>query len=420
MPSDRKAKSIRMPSTQRPMILHTRVVTGTGGGPEKTILNSPRYLRKYGFDSACLFMRPPGDAGFTVLEKKAAAADAEIIGVDDQGPFDWRVIRSCVRVCRDRQVTVWHAHDYKSNFLGLLVRRFHPMHLVTTAHGWVRFTSRTPLYYRIDRFCMKRYDEVICVSKDLYDACEKSGVADDRLQLIDNAIVLEDYAGLQTTTSDRARLGFDSGTIVLGAVGRLSEEKGFHHLIDAVSRLIREGHRVGLVIAGEGHLRQQLQSQIDELQLGSQIRMSGFLADPREIYQGIDVFVLSSLREGLPNVVLEAMASRRAVVATACNGIPRLVQDDVNGIIVRPDSVESLYDGISRCLRSDALRQRLADAGRQTIEDQFCFDRRMQKVIQVYGKLSPELDLYVQRQLSLTAQRIKSPLSAEPSLMVTV
>ena len=66
----------------RPFVLHTRVVTGTGGGPEKTILNSPRFLDKYGIDCACLFMRPPGDPGFTTLERKAADAQAEIIGID--------------------------------------------------------------------------------------------------------------------------------------------------------------------------------------------------------------------------------------------------------------------------------------------------------------------------------------------------
>jgi len=372
----------------RPFVLHTRVVTGTGGGPEKTILNSPRYLKRYGIDCACLFMRPPGDPGFAMLERKAAEADAEIIGIDDRGPFDWRVVRDCIRICRDRKVSVWHAHDYKSNALGLLVRRFHRMHLVTTAHGWVRFTAKTPLYYRIDRFCMKRYEEVICVSQDLHDRCVESGVQVDRLHLIDNAIVLDDYTTVSPTLIDKGRFGFDSQRFLVGAVGRLSEEKGFHHLINATAKLIHTGHQIGLVIAGEGHLRNQLQQQICDLELQDHIQLCGFLSDPRELYRAIDLFVLSSLREGLPNVVLEAMASQRAVVATNCNGIPNLVQHQQNGLIVPIDNEDALHDALLRCVLSEDLRTHLASAGRQTIERRFGFDRRMKKIVDVYRGLS--------------------------------
>ena len=374
-----------------PFVLHTRVVTGTGGGPEKTILNSPRYLCKYGIDCACLFMRPPGDAGFATLEKKAAASDAEIIGIDDRGPTDWRVIRDCVRICRERNVTIWHAHDYKSNALGLLVSRFHRMHLVTTAHGWVRFTSRTPLYYKIDRFCMKWYEKVICVSPDLYDRSLACGVPKNRLHQIDNAIVLDDYAVAPPTLGDKARFGFDSQRILIGAVGRLSEEKGFHHLISAASRLIQEGQPVGLIIAGEGHLREQLQQQINELELQDHVRLVGFLSDPRELYRAIDLFVLSSLREGLPNVVLEAMASSRAVIATKCNGIPGLVRNGQNGFVIPVDDEDAIYQAVRRCLLTDALRYQLANAGRRTVEERFCFDGRMKKVVSVYRELSQEL-----------------------------
>ena len=374
-----------------PFVLHTRVVTGTGGGPEKTILNSPRYLKQYGIDCACLFMKPPGDPGFATLEHKAAAAGAMIIGIDDRGPTDWRVVRDCVRICRERNVTIWHAHDYKSNALGLLVSRFHKMHLVTTAHGWVRFTSRTPLYYKIDRFCLKRYEEVICVSQDLYDTCLENGVSKKRLHQIDNAIVMDDYSTALPSLRDKARFGFDSQRLLIGAAGRLSEEKGFHHLINAVARLINDGQPVGLIIAGEGHLRDQLQQQINELDLQNHVRMAGFLTDARELYRAIDLFVLSSLREGLPNVVLEAMACNRAVVATNCNGIPKLVQHEQNGLIVPVDDENALHHAIRACVVSDGLRAKLADAGRQTIEDRFCFDRRMNRIVAVYRGLSTDL-----------------------------
>lgn len=388
----------------RPFVLHTRVVTGNGGGPEKTILNSPRFLARHGVDSACLFMRPPEDPGFASLESKAATAGAEIIGVDDRGPLDRNVVRECIRVCKERNVDIWHGHDYKSNALGLLVKRYHPMHLVTTAHGWVRFTAKTPLYYCIDRFCMKRHERVICVSPDLESRCKKLGIKDEQLSLIDNAIVVEDYDPAPATVQERRRFGFDDNHILLGAVGRLSEEKGFDHLINAVYRLIRSGHQVGLLIAGEGHLKEALQKQIEELQLQNHVRLVGFLKDPRELYRAIDVYVLSSLREGLPNVVLEAMASGRAVVSTNVNGIPRLVTSGENGIVVKSDSVDELFTGIRTVLESDDQRKCLAAAGRKTVEERFSFGTRMQSVVRVYRSLSTSMAQQIQESATDTVQ----------------
>ncbi len=380
------------PTTKpNPFVLHTRVVTGTGGGPEKTILNSPRFLREHGIDSACLFMRPPGDEGYATLEAKAAAAGAEIIGVDDCGPFDRSVVHECIRICKERNVSIWHAHDYKSNALGLLVRRSHKMHLVTTAHGWVRFTAKTPVYYMIDRLSMKRYDRVICVSRDLYDRCQRMRIADKKLSLIDNAIVVDDYDPSPPTSAERRRFGFDHQHVLLGACGRLSEEKGFDLLIDAVAQLVADGCPIGLLIAGEGHLKQQLQDQIDKRGLQNNVRLAGFLNDPRELYRAIDIFVLSSLREGLPNVVLESMATQRAVVTTRVNGIPRLVTNGQNGIVVETGSIEELYRGLSECLGDEALRHEIAAAGRRTVEERFSFARRMQKIVDIYESLSPSM-----------------------------
>ena len=372
-------------------MLHTRVVTGNGGGPEKTLLNSPRFLRRNGVDSACLFMRPPGDEGFRALEAKAAAAKAEIIGVDDRGPFDVNVVRECIRICRRRNVDVWHGHDYKSNALGLLVSRFHPMHLITTAHGWVRFTWRTPVYYCVDRFSMKRYDQVICVSQDLYDRCHNSGIVEDRLSLIDNAIVVDDYDPSPPRADERASFQCAADDIVLAAAGRLSEEKGFHHLIDAVARLHAEESPVKLLIAGEGHLREQLQQQIKQRHLQNHVKLVGFLQDPRTLYRAADVFVLSSLREGLPNVVLEAMATKRAVVTTKVNGIPRLVQNGHNGIVVNTDDVDSLHSGIRQMLSSPEQRRHYAAQGLRTVQEQFCFETRIKKIVDVYRRLDASL-----------------------------
>src|ERR1700722_8371418 len=159
-----------------PVVLDTRVVTGSGGGPDKTILNSPRFFAGAGYRMLCAYMHPPEDRGFDQLRSKARAWNAPLLSVPDRGPWDWRVVSRLLDICRRERVSIWHGHDYKSNSLGLLVRRFHPMRMVTTVHGWVNETPRTPFYYKVDKVCLARYESVICVSPDLHEQCIAAGV----------------------------------------------------------------------------------------------------------------------------------------------------------------------------------------------------------------------------------------------------
>lgn len=375
-------------ASRPPMVLHTRCVTGTGGGPEKTILNSPRFLEPLGYRAKCAYLHPPGDEGFRLLERRAEQAEAPLIGIDDRGPLDLRAAWRMVQLCREENVAIWHGHDYKSNALGLLARRWHPMKLVTTVHGWVQHTRRTPLYYRIDKYCLRRYDEVICVSQDLYAECLRLGVRQSRCHLIHNAIDIEDYRRSQEQTSARAQLSVSAGQgLLIGAMGRLSEEKGFDLLIRAVAQLRREGLDVALWIAGEGDCRDRLQSLIEELALGEHVQLLGHVDSPKTFYEAIDIFALSSLREGLPNVLLEAMALETPVLAARIAGVPSLVNDEGNGLLVEPGCVDALADGVRRLLLDEPLRKRLAGQARATIERSFSFQHRMEKIGELYDRV---------------------------------
>jgi glycosyltransferase involved in cell wall biosynthesis len=370
-----------------PLVLHTRVVTGEGGGPEKTILNSPRFLPELGYQSICAYMRPKGDPGFAKIRKRAEEWSAPLFEVDDEGPLDLVIFRRLLDFCREQKVAIWHGHDYKSNLIGLWVRRYWPMKLVTTVHGWVKFTWRTPLYYAIDRFCLRWYDRVICVSDDLHEACLKAGVRPQRCRWIENAIDMRQYVRSMNVRAAKQKLGLDPDRQLVGAVGRLSPEKGFDILIRSMAALRDVGLDVDLVIVGDGDQRQQLESLIASLGLTPRARLLGFRADTIDLFQAFDVFALSSLREGLPNVVLEAMAMETPVVATAIAGIPKLITDGVDGILVQPNDSSALSHALGQLCSDHVLSTRLATAARETIERRFSFQRRMERVANVYDEL---------------------------------
>lgn len=368
-------------------ILETRVVTGAGGGPEKTILNGPRFLDRHGYRTICAYMHPPDDPGFDVLRRRADSLGATLISIPDRGPFDWSVVRRLVRLCREEEVTVWHGHDYKSNVLGLWARRFWPMRLVTTAHGWVQFHSKSLLYDAVDRWAIRRYERVICVSETLLDACRRFGVAEERLRLIENGIDVDRFQRRKTRQEARQALGWPAEGRVIGAVGRLSPEKGFDLLIESVRRLLPQFPELRLVIAGEGPELAALQRQIVANGLSESVRLLGFCDDVLGFLEALDIFVLSSRREGLPNVVLEAMASEVPVVSTRVGGVPQLLSDGVDGLLTDADNVEGLTDALARMLSDPPLQDRLARAARETVCRSWSFAARMDRLRHVYEEL---------------------------------
>jgi glycosyltransferase involved in cell wall biosynthesis len=369
------------------VVLDVRVITGTGGGPDKTILNAPRFLAPHGYHNLCAFLHPPGDPGMDILRERAESLEAPLVSIPDRGPLDPRVLTALLSLCRREKVAIWHGHDYKSNLIGLLLRPFWPMALVTTVHGWVRHTRSTPLYYAIDRSCLRFYERVVCVSEDLYQTCRDLGVSERRCLLIENAIDTDRFSRRCGTEEAKRRLGLPPGGFSIGSVGRLSEEKAHDLLIHAVDRLIRQGHDVSLLIVGEGSQHEKLSSLIAELGRQDRIRLCGFQSDVVSMYEAMDLFVLSSLREGLPNVVLEAMALEVPVVSTRIAGIPRLIEDGRNGLLIDPGSIDGLVAATERMINDPALRASVQRAARATVEEHHGFARRMERFRALYDEL---------------------------------
>lgn len=367
-----------------PVIFDARVVTGAGGGPEKTILSSPRFLRPLGYRMRCGYLHPPGDPGFETIRRRAAELDAPLVAIPDRGPLDTQAVRQLVAVCRRERVRVWHGHDPKTNALGLLVSRFHPMRLVTTVHGYVLDTRRSRLYRRLDRLLLPWYERVIGVSADLCQFARRCGVPPRKVLFLENGIDASAYARRRSTREARAAVGLPPAGVLVGAIGRLSPEKGFDVLIRAAHSL---GGDVRLVIVGDGPERPSLERLIADLGLGDRVTLAGWRTDVRAYFEALDVFALSSRREGLPNVLLEAMAVGVPVVATSVNGVPAVVTDGVNGRLVPADDVSALAAALRDVMSNPAAAAGFVADGRRTVEGRYSFAARMKKLATLYDEL---------------------------------
>ena len=272
-----------MSPAERDVVLHARVVTETGGGPDKTILLSVAELSSTHYWGAAAYMHPPEDPGFDSLRRRAQACNCPLISIHDRGPLDGSVPRQLRDLCRHLKVRIWHGHDYKSNLLGLMLRPFWTMKLVSTVHGWVKQTTRTPLYYAVDRLCLPYYHHVISVSEDLHQRVLTLGVPEDRCTLLPNGI--DERVFQRRFPADQApmrqKLGVPTGRLVIGAVGRLSAEKAFNNLIHATHALIAEGLDIELWIAGQGDAHAELAALVQRLGLEDRVRMLGFFLKRR-------------------------------------------------------------------------------------------------------------------------------------------
>ncbi len=370
-----------------PVVFDTRVVTGSGGGPDKTILTSPKFFEPLGYHMLCGYLYPPGDAGYAEIERKAAKHGAPLLSIPDRGPFDMKLMGTLLKICRGQKVKIWHGHDYKTNALGWALAKFHRMKLVTTVHGWVHHTARTPLYYKIDKWSLKKYARVYCVSQDLLDSCLEFGVKPERAVLLENGIDTAEFMRQRTVTEAKTELGFNPAEILIGAAGRLEPEKAFDLLIRSVHELRTANLPVRLVILGEGHDRPRLEAVIQELQAGAYVTLAGWQSDVRRYFEAMDIFALSSLREGLPNVLLEAMALEVPCVATRIAGIPKLITDGVDGRLIEPNNGAELTAALKDLVQSEALRAEYRTAARNTIETRYSFAKRIAWLKDDYDKL---------------------------------
>lgn len=186
------------------------------------------------------------------------------------------------------------------------------------------------------------------------------------------------YHGLDLSAYQPNGARLTSPPVIL-AVGQLKDKKGFRHLLDACALLRDRGHRFTCRIVGEGPDRDALSARIAALDLADRVALLGALdhADVVEQYRAATVFTLPCVvgadgdRDGIPNVILEAMAMERPVVSTRHSGIPEAVLDGVTGLLVAPEDAAALADALERLLVSDDLRHAMGQRGRQVVEERF-------------------------------------------------
>jgi len=308
----------------------------------------------------CSLRSPGGEDGAVARELLAAGVPVQPLRF--QGKLD---VRSALRLARELasfRPDVLHAHLFHANLAArLLGRAAGARRVLSTVH----VVERRPLRARrlLERLTARRDDLTVCVSNTVADHARADlGVRRERLRVVENGVDLARFASPEPAAAARAALGLPPTGLVVGAVGRLSRQKGFDVLLEAFARLLRARSDVHLVIAGAGEEEAALRARARTLGLGDRARLLGFRPDTPRVLAALDVFCMPSRWEGFGLALVEALAAGRPAVVSAVDSLPEVLGGA--GLLVAPDDPSGLAAGLEQLLSDPSARAALAGRAR--------------------------------------------------------
>jgi len=348
------------------------------GGTERLVVELIRRLHaRYPMAVCCL-----DEAG--LWAPRLTAMGVEVTTLRRAPGFRVSLVREVARAVRRHDATVLHCHHYSPFVYGRLASVLVPgTRVVFTEHG--RLSDAPPSRKRrfATRVLRAGVPALYAVSHDLRRHLLEEGFP-ARLEVIWNGI----DPGRAPTSADveRARqlLGAAPGDRVVGSVGRLDPVKDFRTLLAAFAAIARRDPRLRLFIVGEGHEQSALADVIRAENIAARAQLLGHREDVAALLPGCDVYVNSSITEGISLTILEAMAAERPVVATAVGGTPEIVQDDETGLLRPARDTAALASAIHDLATDVPRATRLGAAGRARVLAHFTLDHMIERYAQIY------------------------------------
>lgn len=303
------------------------------------------------------------------------------------GPDPARVFRA-IRKFRgflvEGNFNLVHTHGYFADIVGISSAALKGKPAISTCHGYITDRFKLSLYRYLDLKMLKLAGRVIAVSEGIRNELVGCGIRGSRIRIIRNAVPV------QNEILDLPREGVSSvpeKRFVVGYIGRLSPEKGLPFLIEAVDDLKREGIPLEVLIVGDGPMKDELQASIEKRGLMGTVRLVGFQSDMDTWIAEMDVFILPSLTEGTPMSLLEAMAKGKPPIATSVGGIPDVIRDGVNGLLIATKNPESIKDAIRALWKNEELRFRMGREAHATIREKYSLKSWVDRMCSEYEEL---------------------------------
>jgi glycosyltransferase involved in cell wall biosynthesis len=307
----------------------------------------------------------------------------------------WKILK----FAHGKHFNLMHSHGYKGNILfGFIPKKVRKMPLITTLHGWTSINSMTRmrLFEWLDVWSLYFIDAVVLVNKAMQSNSKLRNSARINFYVINNGIPDSDTnTPIHQHSNTHSNLSSLDGKIIdfckkgytIGAIGRLSPEKGFSNLLEAVRIVSLEDNDFRLVIIGEGGERNSLENRIKELCLQSRVLLPGYRKDAKRYLPYFKVFALSSFTEGLPITILEAMHAGVPILSTRVGGVPEVLDDGKAGILVDPMSPTDIARGILKLRSNPEIRKEITERAKEILRKKYSSERMAFQYFAIYKRL---------------------------------
>jgi len=347
-------------SSAKPLrLLHIVKNLPTGGIQRQLLELLRRYDRKRVLPLVCSIK----DKGQIGMEIETLGVEVICLDRPKEG-FDLFALIDLYKLIKEREIQIVRTHSFKANLHGIIAARMAGVPcIVASVHNVYEKERERNFGRRISNRCLSNYaDKIVAVSNAVKsDIMKYDGIAGEKVEIIYNGIDIDKFKS-SAGSPVRERLGIPQGIPVIGTVGRLHPQKGQKYLLGAVSVLKNKFPALRLLLVGDGPLRKELEDYAETLGITENVLFLGMRRDIPELLSAMDIFVFPSLWEGLGNVLIEAMAAGKPVVATDIPPVREIVTSEDSGFLVPPADSQALAEAIALILEDSALREALGEA----------------------------------------------------------
>ena len=348
-------------------------------GPEKTVLNECAELTRAGWETEIVNFWHVDD---TPIRAKAMARGIGYSCIVSGGRFDPGAVYALVRRLRSQGRPLVHSHGYKADLYSLLAARIAGAPAVTTVHGWTSENFKVRMYERLQANLWRFFDRVYCVSENYCGVARTAGAAHRKVILVPNGIPMSYH--IERTAEARGvarqRIGIADNQVAVAIIGRLGIEKGHDFFLRCAADVVKTRPNAMFIVVGEGVERGNIEALVERLGLQPFVKMLGHRDDMPEVYPAIDILSITSLREGLPNVLLEAMLHGIPAVATPVGGIPDVIRHGEDGFLAGSQEPGRYCEALDSLIGDPALRVAMGERARERILKNYLFEQRVRNV----------------------------------------
>lgn len=305
---------------------------------------------------------------------------------------DIRAFLYLYKLIKKENFTIIHTHSSKAGFLGRIAAMLNKTPIVIhTIHGFAFHdymnSFKKNIFIYLEKLSAKWTHGLVTVSNLNKKKVVDLGIAPiEKLKNIYSGIDLTLFIN-EKNDQFRKELNLDSNHLLLGSVGRLSNQKDPITMIEAFCIVIKRFPSAHLTLVGDGELRDEILIKIDQLQLNGRVHLTGNKNDPWKIYHSLDLFIMSSIYEGLGRSITEALSCGVPVVCTSVEGVPEIVRDNKTGILVPPKDPGALATGIIKSLNDMDNARKMAEEGRKFVNENFDVKKMVDDIDTLYDTL---------------------------------